>query len=368
MIRTRILTNLMLAILAAIVATGCGSRRERDTGETSAPARAVQVYRVEPEGNGVFLTLPARVTAREEVTVRATVAGRVTDLPYAEGEPFKAGTILSRFDAPETRAAVAAARAEAAAAALRLDLARKQEARLDSLFAQRVAALRELELARSDLRAAEAAEADARAAEAALRAGVEIPAPFAGVVVRRHVDPGATVAAGQPLLDIRSQSAGEIVAAIPEGAVSWLGVARVAFQTGDGRWHPAVLARVDGMTDFTTRTRNARFRPLSRGGRLDPGAFARIRIEPPAVARSRTRPGGKTESASQPLTIPSRCLVRRGGLSGVFVVRDGRATLRWLRVGRTDSLATDVLAGISPGEALVLDPGDLADGQAVTER
>jgi hypothetical protein len=47
-------------------------------------------------------------------------------------------------------------------------------------------------------------------------------------------------------------------------------------------------------------------------------------------------------------------------------VRDGRATLRWLRVGRTDSLATEVLAGLSRGEAIVLDPGDLADGQAVT--
>ena len=368
--RSRILaTNLTLGLLiAASAPAGCGRHPEEGSGGAWKAGREVSVLQVESEAEGSGLTLPARVTAREEVTVSATLAGRVTALPYAEGQRFDAGATLARFDAPETREAVAAARAGAEAAALRLDLARKQEGRLDSLYADRVAALRELEIARSERRAAEAADAEARAAEAALRAGAEVPAPFDGVVVRRHVDAGASVGPGQPLLDIRSLGPGEIVAAVPEAAVPRLKDARLAFQTADGVWHPAVLARVDGMTDFTTRTRNARFRPAERGTRLDPGAFARVRIEPPRDATMRTGPGGKTESASQPLTIPSRCLVRRGGLSGVFVVRDGRATLRWLRLGRADSLAAEVLAGLSPGEAVVLDPGDLADGEPVTVR
>jgi hypothetical protein len=188
------------------------------------------------------------------------------------------------------------------------------------------------------------------------------------VVVRHHVDAGAGVAPGQPLLDIRSLGAGEVVTAVPEGAIPWLAGARVSFQTADGAWHPATLARVDGMTDWSTRTRDARFRSATPGLRLDPGAFARVRIEPPAGAPAGTAPPAKMEPASRSLAIPSRCIVRRGGLSGVFVVRDGRAMLRWLRIGRTDGLSTEVLAGLSPGEAIVLDPGDLADGQAVTAR
>ena len=88
----------------------------------------------------------------------------------------------------------------------------------------------------------------------------------------------------------------------------------------------------------------------------------------PSLGRAGTAPPARVEPVSRSLAIPSRCIVRRGGLSGVFVVRDGRAMLRWLRVGRTDGLSTEVLAGLSPGEAIVLDPGDLADGQAVTAR
>ena len=43
--------------------------------------------------------------------------------------------------------------------------------------------------------------------------------------------------------------------------------------------HSARIENLDGMTDFTTRTRKARLRPLdATGPGLDPGAFARIRI------------------------------------------------------------------------------------------
>jgi hypothetical protein len=122
------------------------------------------------------------------------------------------------------------------------------------------------------------------------------------------------------------------------------------------------------MTDFATRTRNARFRVSSKQVRLDPGSFARVRIEPPTGSPARTGPGGNIESASRPLTIPSRCLVRRGGLTGVFVVGGDRAALRWIRIGRSDSLGTEVLAGLAPAESIVVDPGDLADGQPVTVR
>lgn len=365
--RTRTLRTLAPALLAAAAAAaGCGGGHPGASKAARTTPRAVTIHRIEPDRQGPGLTLPARVTAREEVTVRAAIAGRVTGIPFLEGQRFDAGAALARFDAAEAKEAVAAARAAAGAATARLNLARKQEVRMDSLYAQRVAALHELELAESERRAAEAADAEARAALAALEAGVSVPAPFAGIVVRRHVDVGASVAPGQPLLDIRSLGSGEVVAAVPEGAIDLLNGARVTVETGDGVWHPAVLTRIDGMTDFATRTRNARFRLASERTRVVPGAFARVRIEPRPGAPRGTGPGGNNESASRLLTIPSRCLVRRGALVGAFLVRDGRADLRWLRVGRADSLDTEVLAGLAPGDSIVVDPGDLVDGAPVT--
>jgi len=122
-----------------------------------------------------------------------------------------------------------------------------------------------------------------------------------------------------------------------------------------------VLARVDGMTDYATRTRTARFRPASHDTPLVPGAFAHVRIAggTPALA------GGDTASRSRILSVPTRSLVRRGSLAGVFVVREGRAYLRWLRLGAVDGERAEVLSGLDPGDVIVADPSRLVDGAAV---
>jgi RND family efflux transporter MFP subunit len=355
-----------VALASLLALAGCGPRGGHRAESDAATPRSVTVVRVETGAQGGMLVLPARVTAREEVTITARLRGRLTELPFEEGRSFAAGATLARFDAPETRDAVAAAAARVEAARIRLETARRQEVRLDSLHALRAAALRELEVAREERHAADAASAEARAALADLRAGSDVTAPFAGVVVRHHVDVGATVAPGQALIDIRSTAAGEILAAVPEAAATSLHDARAEFQAGDGAWRPAVLVKVDGMTDFTTRTRNAWFRSVVPGTRLEPGAFARVRISGLAATPVPAGPGGNDDSTSSLPNVPTRCLVRRGGLTGVFVVREGHALLRWLRLGRETGDSVEVLAGLSPGDDVVIDPGDLEDGAAVT--
>jgi len=57
--------------------------------------------------------------------------------------------------------------------------------------------------------------------------------------------------------------------------------------------------------------------------------------------------------------------VRRGSLAGVFVVREGRAYLRWLRLGAVDGERAEVLSGLDPGDVIVADPSRLVDGAAV---
>lgn len=359
----------LLAVTAVLMlAAGCGARQE-PTPASAAPQPSVEVT-VRRAGTGASaatLILPARVAAREEVTVRATIAARLSALPYPEGSSFPAGAVLARFDATEARAALAATRSGLAAAASRLDLAKKQEARIESLYADRVAALRELELARQERQSAEADYASANAAQAGLASGFEVRAPFAGVVVRHHVDAGTALAPGDAVLDVRSHGASEIVAAVPEGWSSDLAGTGASVRFGTGPWHPAALLRVDGMTDYATRTRTARFRLAAAGGAApEAGDFAEIRLEAPA---SRPPvPGREAVASSSALVVPSGSVVRRGSLAGVYVVQNGRAWLRWVHLGRSDAASAEVLAGLSPEDEIALDPLKLADGQAVTVR
>ena len=227
---------------------------------------------------------------------------------------------------------------------------------MDSLYAQRVAALRELEGAQAERRAAEAAWAQARAQVDGLRSGTQLTAPFAGVVVRRHADPGVTVGPGQPLLDIRSTAVGEIATNVPESELARLQGGRVEYQVGDGPWRAATIARVDGMTDWGTRSRVARLRPAG-GEVLEAGAFARVRLAPRV---------GAAPVNSEPLRVPLAALVRRGALTGVFVAEDGVARLRWLRVGHESGGTIEVLAGLGPSDAVIADPAGLVDGRSVT--
>ncbi|MGE5176891.1 MAG: efflux RND transporter periplasmic adaptor subunit [Hyphomicrobiales bacterium] len=369
--RIHLLAALAAGFLAVAVA-GCGGRGAKapEAARDASPV-AVRVVNAGAAREAGTLVLPARIEASEEVTLTARVPGRVTRFPVAEGATFHAGDPLALFDAPEARAALDAAEAGWAAAKSRSDLARRQEARMDSLYADRVVSLHELEVAQAERRGADAALAQAEAARAEWETATRTPAPFDGVVVRHRVDEGASLSPGAPIVDVRSSSTGLVAAAIPEQDLDRIGRGGTyAYQVGDGPWRPAALVRVEGMIDPATRSKMARFRPATRGERLEAGAYARIRLAAPAGAGDPARSAAKADTAEAAVIVPASSVVRRGALTGVFVVKDAHAVLRWVRLGRALGGDVEVIAGLDRGEPVVVDPAsaDVEDGRAVEAR
>jgi RND family efflux transporter MFP subunit len=362
-------STLAVAAGALVALWGCGRNTSRDGERADAAPVAVTALRVGGSAEAGELVLPGRVKAAEEVTLTARMPARLTQLPLREGQAFRAGAVLARFEAEEARRALEAARSGLSAATMRRDQARLQESRMDSLYAARVAALRELEGAQMERRAADAAYEQARAGMEELTSATTLTAPFAGVVVRRRVDPGAVMGPGQPVLDIRSAAPGDIEVAIPEAQVGRAQAGRAWLQVGDGPWRPARVLRLDGMIDYASRTRTAHVRPAG-GAMPEPGASARVKFELPA-ARIGATGGGRTavrpsdDSAPATPRIPSSSLVRRGELTGVYVLREGRAELRWLRIGRQAGGEVEVLAGLWEGEEIAASPAGLTDGRPV---
>jgi RND family efflux transporter MFP subunit len=296
--------------------------------------------------------LSGRVRAAREVTLTAQVPARLTALPVREGEPFRAGQALMIFDSPETRQAVRSAEAAVAASAVHRDEAIRELARIDSLSRRGLVAQRQLELARSAREAAEAGWLGATAELASWRQNTALSVPFDGVVIRRHVDTGALLFPGQAVLDVRSHGGGEIDVAVPESQVSRLSAGSALVQTlGATTWIPARIVRVDGMVDVTSRTRMAHLE-VTTGAGLEPGSSVRVRL-------------AGDEPGTTRLSVPAASLVRRGSLNGVYVVKDGRAWLRWLRVGRSVGERVEVLAGLEPTDEVVAGPAGLADGAPV---
>jgi hypothetical protein len=59
-------------------------------------------------------------------------------------------------------------------------------------------------------------------------------------------------------------------------------------------------------------------------------------------------------------------VVERGQLTGLFVVDDEHARLRWIRAGHAADGRVEILSGLRAGERYVIDPpASLTDGAAV---
>ncbi len=337
----------------ALTLAGCGHGEKH--GPADAAPVAVQVVSPDTSARGL-LTLPARVKAAEEATLTARLSGRVSAFPVREGQVIAEGRLLVRFDAPEARRTIEAARSEEQAAGVAARIAARQHSRVESLYTVGVLSQSDRETAEANDRDAAARSALASAARETAESAFEVRAPFAGVLVRRHVDVGADVQPGTPLVDLRSPGGSEIVTAVPEAAAQDLGSAKAWVQVGEGPWHPARLLRADGMLDPATRSRTARYAPVG-AVRIEPGAFARVRLE---VAS-----GGGVTPAAGLLSVPLASIVRRGALTGVYVVEDGRAWLRWVRLGAPQGGRVPVLAGLNASDIVVLSPIRLEDGVRV---
>jgi RND family efflux transporter MFP subunit len=331
-------------VLAGVTLAACGGEPRREAGHPASPPRPVTLVDASrTEGKGAAW-VPATVHARRRASLSARITASVADLPFREGERFAAGAVLVRLDDAALRSAVAAAESAAAAAAA-------ESGRMDSLRSRGAATPREAEEASSRAAAAEAALLAARdnLAYAVLRA------PFGGVVAARPASVGDVVSPGAPLVEIEGDGGFELHATLEAEQAD---LVRPGFE---GR------ASVDGLAAPLT----ARLTSVSPAG--DP-ATHRVEVKADLPSAPGLRSGLfarfllPSSSETARLWVPSSAVFERGGLSGVFVARDGHAWLRWVAVGAATDGVTEVRAGIEAGELIVADPAGLVDGAAIVEK
>ncbi|MEM7155868.1 MAG: efflux RND transporter periplasmic adaptor subunit [Myxococcota bacterium] len=209
-------------LLGAVVALGLGAcdpePLDIDISEHEAP-KAPEAPPTEAKadpGSMVGVLVP-----ESEVVLVASGFARLQRLDLEVGDAVKEGEVVAEMDVrgdknelASTTAAWKASRAELDRLALELEQARATRSDVEQLesfvsraelreqrFAEKLAAARKRS-AGASLRQQRSRmdEASARIAEAELRA------PFGGVISRRYVDPGATLALGEPVVQIISES------------------------------------------------------------------------------------------------------------------------------------------------------------------
>jgi RND family efflux transporter MFP subunit len=349
------------------------------------------------------------VRARTTAAVTSRLLAPVLRVHVSPGDRVRAGDVLVRLDdrdlaAAQRRASSGREAAEQAgraavsnrdAAHAALALATATHTRIAALHARKSSTDSELDEAVANLRAAEArvASAEAGVAEAAAglsaaAAGAEgaavgaswavIRAPFDGLVTEKLVEAGNMATPGMPLLRLEETAVSRlevrldesrahfaspgqpvtVVFDVPVGATGAVSGASGADDTGaatggtlvhDGRVTEVARAVEAGAHAYLVKIE------LPRGLQVPSGVFARARF---------------AGTARPALAVPQSAVVRRGQLTSVFVVDDGRARMRLVSLGRTidggQAGMVEVLAGVDDGEQVIDRPSAaLADGVRV---
>ncbi|MDE2407657.1 MAG: efflux RND transporter periplasmic adaptor subunit, partial [Xanthomonadaceae bacterium] len=191
--------------------------------------------------------------------------------------------------------------------------------------------------------------AAAMLAQAAQQANYTVVrAPFDGVVARRDVEPGETVAPGMPLLTVYAPESLRIEVAVPQSRADAIrGDARAQVWLADGRKVTPAQVIVFPAADPASHSVNVRVNLPALNPQPAPGTTAKVVFSADAQGNAGTPAG---------VRIPAASIAQRGELSGVYVVDGGRLLLRQLRLGARDGATVEVIAGLKAGEVVASDP------------
>ena len=276
----------------------------------------------------------------QQATLSTKLMGTVTDVLVKEGDRIAAGQVLVRIDARDLSAKSAQIAASVAEAEVMRNDALAQANRIRALYADSAATRAQLDAAETGLARAEAGVKAGLAAASELGAVSSysgLRAPFAGIVTKRFVDPGAFATPGAPLVAIQDVSTLRISASTtPDMA---LGLHR-------GQTLAALVERtpvrvtIEGVVPAmagSLYTINALL-PNPNAGLL---AGSRATLTLPTGQR-------------RVLVVPSSGVVREGDLTGVTLRTAEGDDRRWVRLGSALGDMIEVTAGLRLGDRVVV--------------
>ncbi len=310
-------------------------------------AADLQTERVELKSFVVEYMVDGVVEARRQATMSAEVAGRIESVNFDVDDQVDKGEVILRIRDVEYRSRLNTARAALEEASAGLQDAEREYKRVEDLRSKKLVAQSEFDRAEVALNAAEArvksATAGVESAEELLRKTV-VRAPYSGVVVERHVEPGESVNPGQPIMTGYSEGEIRVVSQVPQSLIRGLRErqsATIRLLDGNGSLDVDNIT-IHPFADPASHAFRVRLDIDSRQSGLYPGMLVKVALDM-----------GETDK----LMVPQSAVVNRSEVNAVYVVSDaGRVSLRQVRLGNPSQDRIEILAGLDSGEQVALDP------------
>jgi len=364
----------LLPFALCLLLSGCQQKNTAAVKAVETPPVEVRVVRVESRPFTSTVAVTGTLVSRTRVEVKAETIGRVLRFPKEEGDPVAAGEPVIWVDDEDSRLALKQAESAALVAEAALERAKVIEAHSKSENERAQNLLKSGGITEKDFKAAELAEQDARAqvalaqaqldqaraAVAVARKRVEdtvVRAPVTGEIQQKSVNPGAYVEAATPVFTLVDNRRLELESSVPSADIAQLRPGQaVTFSVNSypGERFEGRLIEILPAVDAESRSAKVRVQ-VSAGGRLKAGMFAQGEI--------------LTGMQKEAVVIPAAAVYRDDRSakdSYVFVVENGKAARRAVRIGREANSMLEITEGLKPGDALIAEQSvEVAEGVKV---
>ena len=362
-----VLVVIAALLIAGAVITGVlrlGERRAlaKETESLAVPTVIVVQPKAEPPQHD--LVLPSTLEAFTESPIYARTSGYVARWYKDIGSHVEKGQLLADIDTPEVDQELMQAQAARDQAQAQLSLAKTSAERWETLRKMDAVAQQETDEKTSGATQGEAALASATANVRRLEqleSFKHVYAPFAGTVTRRNTDIGALINAGnsgsnQELFVVAQLDPIRVYVAVPEiyaPAIRAGLIAAIELPSYPGQHFSGKVARNAESIDPATRTLRTEIDVPNRDGKLFPGSYAQVHFG--------------LNIATTRMSVPVNALLFRAeGPRAAVVGFDGKVHLKPVTIGQDYGTEVEILSGIDPNDAIVLNPSDsLEEGQQV---
>jgi RND family efflux transporter MFP subunit len=363
--------------------------------EPGAP-RAVKVIRVAQVPMERAVTAFGSLAAYDQATVSVKVPGRLRSISVDLGSVVRQGQVIAQIETQDYQLRIQQATAALAQARARLGLAPDQnhdridpertstvrqaravldeaqanQERIKTLYDQGIIPQAQVGTAEASYKVALSRYEDAieevrnrqallaqRSSELELArqqlADTTIYAPFDGAIQERRASVGEYLGVGAPVATIVRMDPLRLRADVPERDAPSIRIGQHVRVTveGDENVYTGRIARLSPA--ITPQNRMLMVEAEVRNkGTLRPGAFARADIV--------------IDDQNLTLAVPANAISTFAGVEKVLLVQDGKVSEKPITTKRRTAEWVEVLSGVKVGDVVVINPGNLQSGQAVT--
>jgi len=302
------------------------------------------------------LVLPGNTQPLMDAPVYARTSGYLRKWYADIGTKVHAGDLLAEIETPETDQQLQQAKSDLDTAETNYKLSQTTASRYTNLLGKGAVARQDADNAVADMNSkksiVQSAGANVKRLED-LQGYEKIYAPFDGVITARNTDIGALINAGASgsgngLFHISATNRLRVYVNVPEEyerAAANGSTATLTLAEFPGRTFSGTIVRNSNSIDPASRTLLVEVDVNNEKGELLPGAYVSVHLN-------------LAGSGTSAMTVPINTVLFRSEGLRAAVVRDGKALLVPVQVGRDFGDSLEIVAGLRPNEDMIVNPPD----------